>query len=80
MLNLLGHLNAVCRILKYLKVTRTRDFVFKTGHLAVEAYIDIVWVGPRTYRRSTSSYCTVRGETLVSLEKQEATFSGKVQF
>ena len=61
------HLEAVNRILRYLKGSPGRGLLYKAcGHLQVEAYTDADWAGSVMDRRSTSGYCTFVGGNLVS--------------
>lgn len=53
------HLEAVHRILRYLKNTPGRGLFFKKGdNIMVEVYTDADWAGPSVDRRSISGYCT----------------------
>ena len=53
------HLDAIFRILRYLKSTSGKGLFFKKGdQRTIEAYTDIDWAGSITNRRSTSGYCT----------------------
>lgn len=61
------HLEAVYRILKYLKNSPGQGLLFKKGgELTVEAYTDADWAGSVTDRRSTSGWCTLVGGNLVT--------------
>ena len=61
------HLEAVSRILRYLKGTPGRGLLFKkNGHLQIEAFTYVDWAGSVTDRRSTSRYCTFLGGNLVT--------------
>ena len=58
------HLDAVMRILRYLKSSPGKGLLFsKHDHLKDEAYSDADWAGSITDRRSTSGYCTFVVET-----------------
>ncbi|XP_028085437.1 uncharacterized protein LOC114286470 [Camellia sinensis] len=62
-----SHLEAVMRILRYLKASPGKGLYFsKHDHLSVEAFTDANWVGSITDRRSTSEYCTFVGGNLVT--------------
>ncbi|CAN6723796.1 unnamed protein product [Malus baccata var. baccata] len=62
-----AHMDAVTRILRYLKMALGRGLVFsKNGHLNVEGYIDRDWAGSITDWRSTSGYFTFVGGNLVT--------------
>lgn len=53
------HMEAVYRILWYLKLTPGKGLFFKKGSSReVEIYSDADWAGSVTDRRSTSGYCT----------------------
>ena len=53
------HLEAVYRILRYLKSTPGKGLLFqKTTQQNIEAYTDADWAGSVIDRRSTSGYCT----------------------
>jgi len=62
-----GHLDAVYRILRYLKSSPGKGLWFKrNGHLDVEGYCDADWVSYLDDRRSTSGYYVFIGGNLVS--------------
>ena len=53
------HLNAVYRILRYLKSSPGKGLLFKKdSNRKVEAFTDADWAGSITDRKSTSGYCT----------------------
>lgn len=53
------HMEAVYKILKYLKWTLSRDiFLGKNSERSIEAYMDVDWAGAIDDKRSTSKYCT----------------------
>ena len=61
------HLQAVNRILSYLKGTPGRGILFKKNEgLLIEAYTDADYAGSVVDRRSTSGYCTFLGGNLVT--------------
>ena len=61
------HLEAVLRLLRYLKRTPGRGLLFKKGdYKAVEIYTDADWAGSSVDRRSTSGYCTYVWGNLVT--------------
>ncbi|KAL0386245.1 UNVERIFIED_CONTAM: Retrovirus-related Pol polyprotein from transposon TNT 1-94 [Sesamum radiatum] len=61
------HLQAVHRILRYLKATPRRGILFKKGkELALEAYTDADYAGSIIDGRPTSGYCTFLGGNLVT--------------
>lgn len=62
-----GHLDAVHRILRYLKGSPGKGLLFKSyGHLVVDCYCDADWASCLDDRRSTSGYCVFVGRNLVS--------------
>ena len=61
------HMTTVTRILKYLKGTSSRGFLFgKNDNLELLAYTDADWGGDRDARKSTSRYFTIVGGNLVT--------------
>jgi hypothetical protein len=61
------HMNAVIRILKYLKNAPGRGLFYRSsGHLRIEGYTDADWAGSPSDRKSTTSYCTFIGGNLVT--------------
>jgi len=61
------HLEAVNRILRYLKGTPGKGLLFESnGHLVVDGYSDADWGSCLDDRRSTSGYCVFVGGNLVS--------------
>lgn len=62
-----GHLDAVYRILRYLKSSPGKGLMFKSfGHLNVEGSCDADWASCLDDRRSTSGYCVFVGGNLIS--------------
>lgn len=62
-----GHLDAVYRILRYLKGSPGKGLWFKTnGHLNVDGYSDADWASCLDDRWSTSGFCVFVGGNLVS--------------
>lgn len=62
-----SHLDAVHRILRYLKSCPGKGMLFpKHGHLKIEGYTDADWAGCLDDRKSTSGYCAFVGGNLVS--------------
>ncbi|XP_070677787.1 uncharacterized mitochondrial protein AtMg00810-like [Malus domestica] len=62
-----AHMDAVTRILRYLKMAPDRGLVFsKNDHLNVEGYTYADWACSITDRRSTSGYFTFMGGNLVT--------------
>ncbi|KAK2991229.1 hypothetical protein RJ640_018312 [Escallonia rubra] len=61
------HMNAVLRILRYLKSAPGRGLMLrKNNHLNIDGYTDADWAGSATDRRSTSGYFTFVGGNLVT--------------
>ncbi|XP_050150531.1 uncharacterized protein LOC126625495 [Malus sylvestris] len=61
------HMNAVMRILRYLKGSLSKGILFKrNNHFSVEGYTDADWAGSIDDRRSTSGYFTFVGGNLVT--------------
>jgi Reverse transcriptase (RNA-dependent DNA polymerase) len=84
------HLEAVMRIIRYLKGTPGKGIVFrKNSHLQVVAYSDADWAGCVIDRRSTAGYFTFVGgnlvtwkskkQNVVSLSSAESEFRGMVK-
>lgn len=62
-----SHLQAVYRLLRYLKTTPGKGVLYKRhGKLELECYTDADYAGAVTDRRSTSGYCTLLGGNLVT--------------
>ncbi|KAH9698654.1 retrovirus-related pol polyprotein from transposon RE1 [Citrus sinensis] len=67
-----GHLEAVYRILRYLKGTPGKGLCFKKGvQRTIEAYTDADWTGSVTDIRSTSAYCTFVWGNLVTWKSKK---------
>ena len=61
------HLNAVYRILRYLKSSPGKGLLFKkNSSRKVDAFTDVDWAGSITDRKSTSGYCTFVWGNLVT--------------
>ena len=61
------HVEAALRIVMYLKADPGRDLFYRVnGHLHVEAFTDLDWVGSPSNMRSTVGYCPFLGGNLVS--------------
>ena len=61
------HMDAVERILRYLKSAPGKSLLFtKHNHLKIEGYTDADWAGSADNRRSTSGYFTFVGGNLVT--------------
>ncbi|KAD2804205.1 hypothetical protein E3N88_37582 [Mikania micrantha] len=62
-----SHMEAVWRIIRYLKGTAGHGILFKTnGHLEIQGYTDADWAGSKDNRRSTAGYFTMVGGNLVT--------------
>ncbi|XP_024039345.1 uncharacterized protein LOC112097978 [Citrus clementina] len=62
-----GHLEAVYRILRYLKDTPGKGLYFKKRvQRTIEAYTDADWAGSVIDRKSTSGYCTFVWGSLIT--------------
>nr|XP_051217850.1 uncharacterized mitochondrial protein AtMg00810-like [Lolium perenne] len=62
-----SHLDAVYRILRYLKGCPGKGILFSNyGHLKIEGYTDADWAGCLDDRKSTAGYCMFLGGNLVS--------------
>ena len=58
---------AILRIFRYLKGTIFDGFQFSShSSLALQAYSDADWAGDPTDRRSTTGYCFLLGDSLIS--------------
>lgn len=60
------HLEAVYRILRYLKATPGEGIFFKKTNQRIEVFTDADWAGSVNDRRSTSGYCTFVWGNLVT--------------
>ena len=71
------HLEAVNRILRYLKMTPGHGLLLKRSeNYEVEIYTDASWAGELTDRRSTTGYCSyVWGNLVTWRSKKEAVVS-----
>ncbi|RVX03714.1 Retrovirus-related Pol polyprotein from transposon RE1 [Vitis vinifera] len=80
------HMNAVMRILRYLKNAPGKGILFakNVDHQSIEVYIDANWVGAVDDRRSTSGYFTFVGDNLVTWKSKKqnvvACSSAKAEF
>lgn len=64
------HMEAVLRILRYLKGTPGKEILFgRNGHLRLQAYTDPDWAGHRVDRKSTYGYFTLVGGKSCNLEE-----------
>ena len=61
------HYAAVLRILRYLKGTLFHGLHFSSQlSLTLQVYSDADWAGDPTDRRSTTGYCFLLGDSLIS--------------
>ncbi len=61
------HMNAVMRILKYLKNAPGHGLFYRSfGHLRIEGYTDTNWARSPSNRKSNTGYCTFIGGNLVT--------------
>ncbi|RVW12247.1 Retrovirus-related Pol polyprotein from transposon RE1 [Vitis vinifera] len=67
------HMNAVMRILRYLKNAPGKGILFAKNidHQSIEVYTDADWVGAVDDRRSTSGYFTFVGGNLVTWKSKK---------
>ncbi|RVX19250.1 Retrovirus-related Pol polyprotein from transposon RE2 [Vitis vinifera] len=67
------HMNAVMRILKYLKNAPGKGILFtkNVDHQSIEVYTDTDWAGAVDDRRSTSGYFTFVGGNLVTWKSKK---------
>ncbi|RVW54499.1 Retrovirus-related Pol polyprotein from transposon RE1 [Vitis vinifera] len=67
------HMNAVIRILRYLKNAPGKGILFAKNvkHQSIEVYTDADWVGTVDDRRSTSGYFTFVGGNLVTWKSKK---------
>ncbi|KAK2984414.1 LOW QUALITY PROTEIN: hypothetical protein RJ640_009914 [Escallonia rubra] len=74
------HLDAVYRILRYLKMTPSKGLFFKKGYREnIDIYCDADWAGSIIDRRSTFGYCTyVRGLVEITETTREEDVRGAV--
>ncbi|RVW62389.1 Retrovirus-related Pol polyprotein from transposon RE1 [Vitis vinifera] len=80
------HMNAVMRILRYLKNAPGKGILFakNVNHQSIEVYTDADWAGAVDDRRSTSGYFTFVGGNLVTWKSKKqnvvARSSAEVEF
>jgi len=67
-----NHLNAVTRILKYIKGSPGKGLLYgHNDHTGVVCYTDANWAGSPSNRRSTSRYCVSIGGNLISWKSKK---------
>ncbi|RVW41741.1 Retrovirus-related Pol polyprotein from transposon TNT 1-94 [Vitis vinifera] len=70
--HVIGHWDAVIRILRYIKSTPGQGVLYQNrGHTQVVGYTDADWAGSPTDRRSTSGYCVFIGGILISWKSKK---------
>ncbi|RVX20052.1 Retrovirus-related Pol polyprotein from transposon RE2 [Vitis vinifera] len=80
------HMNAVMRILRYLKNAPGKGILFakNVNHQSIEVYIDVDWAGAVDDMRSTSGYFTFVGGNIVTWKSKKqnvvACSSAEVEF
>ena len=68
------HYAVVLRILRYLKGTIFDGLHFSShSSLTLQAYLDADWAGDPTDRRSTTEYCFILGDSLISWRSKKQT-------
>ena len=68
------HYVVVLRILRYLKGTIFDGFHFSShSSLTLRTYSDTDWAGDPTNRRSTTGYCFLLGDSLISWRSKKQT-------
>ena len=78
--SLKSHLEAVYKIIKYLKATMGIGVMFqRNGDLRLEAYIDVDWVGSIVDRRSTTQYSMFLGGNLITWRSKNPLLLNQVQ-
>ena len=80
-----AHMNAVIRILRYLKFSPGKGLMFrKNNHLNVDGYTNADWAGNILDRKSTSGYFTFVGGNLVTWRSKKkkvvALSSAEIEF
>jgi len=62
-----NHMDTVVQIIRYLKSAPGKGLMFsKNGHLDIEGYTNVDWVGNLSDRKSISGYLTFVGGNLVT--------------
>jgi hypothetical protein len=62
-----NHMDTVVQIIRYLKSAPGKGLMFsKNGHLDIEGYTNVDWVGNLSDRKSISGYFTFVGGNLVT--------------
>ena len=62
------HLQAVNRIIQYLKSSLGKKLFKKEKNLSMKVYIDVDYVGSIIYRRSTTGYNVFLGVPIVGVQ------------
>jgi hypothetical protein len=62
-----SHMNAIIRILKYLKNAPSRGLFYRSsGHRHIEGYTNANWARSPSDQKSTTGYCTFIGGNLIT--------------
>lgn len=77
------HINAVLRILRYLKKNPEIKLLYKQGEksriLDIHGFVDAEWAGSTFDRRSTSGYCIKFKRKPCDMEKQKTKYGCKIK-
>lgn len=72
------YLSTVHKLLKYLKGSPGQGILYKSHrHIKAEAYTDADWAGSKTYRKSTTGYCTMIFGNIVSSKSKKQAVTAK---
>lgn len=72
------HLNAVHRILRYIKQTPAQGILPSSSDLQLKAFCDADWGGCVDSRRSVTGYCVFLGEALISWKSKKTNNGVKI--
>ena len=65
------HYASILRIMRYIKGTLHRGFLFSFSDLTLRDYSDVDWVGDVTDRCSTTGYCIFLGHSLIAWKNKK---------